>query len=71
MDSLGDVLMVMTAVILVGCLAWGAAAAVIVRRRKARIRSEFGVVPDELLLLGLAELRRAVLAERGEVPDEG
>lgn len=67
MDNLGNVLTLMCVVIVGGCLIWGAVARVVARRRLAAIRREFHIVPDEQLLIGLAELRRAVLLhDRGE-----
>lgn len=59
-DSLGNVLIAMYAVILLGCGAWGYTSHLVTKRRRRIIRREFRVVPDEQLLTGLAELRRAM-----------
>jgi hypothetical protein len=64
LDNLGNVLALMTVVVVVGCGAWGLAARIVGRRRAAVVRREFALVPDEQLLLGLAELRRDVLAQQ-------
>lgn len=64
MDSLGNVLIVMTAVIVVGCGLWGAVAHQVAKCRRAVVEREFALVPDEQLLLGLQDLRRAVHAQQ-------
>lgn len=64
LDNLGNVLALMCVVIVVGCGLWGLGARMVAKRRLAAVRREFGVVPDEQLLVGLADLRRAVDAQR-------
>jgi hypothetical protein len=63
-DNLGNVLVLMTTVIVVGCLAWGAAAHWVSRRRAVQILREFQTPTDAELLAGLRRLSRAVQAQQ-------
>jgi hypothetical protein len=64
LDNLGNVLLTMTAVIVVGCLAWGAAAHWVSRRRAMQILQEFHTPTDAELVAGLRRLSRAVQTQQ-------
>jgi hypothetical protein len=60
LDNLGNVLWLITAVIVVGCLAWGVIARLVARHRVKVALREFQPASDGQLLTGLAELRAAM-----------
>lgn len=64
MNTLGDVLGLMTGVVVIGCLAWGATAALLAQHRMKRIDPELRPVDDDEWIAGVENLRRAVAAQR-------
>lgn len=64
MDTLGNVLMFMTVLIVVLCCGWGVIVTAAAKHRARRIAEEFAPPSEEQLVTGLSELRAAMEAQR-------
>lgn len=64
MNSLGEVLTIMCAVIVVGCPLGGGIAHLVQRRRAKQVHAEFRLPTDAELTIGLRELAQAVRREQ-------
>lgn len=59
-DALGNILLIMCVVIVVGCGAWGGVCHLINRRRAEQLHREFQLPTDVELIAGVRELAAAV-----------